>query len=539
MNRHFDSHNLPQDVVVLVLLTFISLALRVWGVDFGLPFVYHPDEFQHVETGLNVLGGDWNPHRLNNPTLFKYGLAAEYALVYKAGRLAGTMPPMPEFKRAWRADPSFFYLLGRLTVALLGALTVPALYWLGRMAYNRRIGLLAATFLTVSFIHLRESHFAVSDVPATLGVVLALALAVRVLNRPGLARCLVAGLAVGLAASTKYTAGLALVSSGLAYMLANPARRLHLAPGPALGGLAATAVGFLAGTPYAVLDREMLLDDLQALVRDGSQGYKGLILDPDGGWLFYLKTLDWGLGPGLFALALLGLAYALYRHRREDLVLAAFPVVLYLFIGRQLMFFGRFILPAVPVLLLLAARLLVEATDRVPWPDRQRRLLLVTLTAIVLAQPAFSSLRFDVLLTRTDTRTLARDWIVANLLPGVRIAAEPYGPQLWSSPFEITYSDTGGLSDHDKTLADYRDDGYDYLVVSSFIYDRVLRSPEKQQARRDFYASLDAQADLVREFKPYAGNPPPFLFDHVYGPATALMQFDRPGPTIKVYRLRR
>ncbi|HIC94804.1 MAG TPA: hypothetical protein EYP09_11255 [Anaerolineae bacterium] len=77
------------------------------------------------------------------------------------------------------------------------------------------------------------------------------------------------------------------------------------------------------------------------------------------------------------------------------------------------------------------------------------------------------------------------------------------------------------------------------MIVSSFCYDRTLLDKEKDEARRSFYRSLDAEADLVKVFKPYSGQTkPPFIFDQIYGPATALWRFERPGPVIKVYKLR-
>jgi len=41
------------------------------------------------------------------------------------------------------------------------------------------------------------------------------------------------------------------------------------------------------------------------------------------------------------------------------------------------------------------------------------------------------------------------------------------------------------------------------------------------------------------EFKPYIGETaPPFIFDQIYGPATSLSELERPGPIIKIYKLK-
>lgn len=519
---------------LLVVLVAVAFGLRLWGIGFGLPFTYHPDEYQYVEDALGFFSGDLNPHRFNNPALFKYFLFGEYALVRAIAPQPG--PPTDQ------ASLASFYWLGRLTNALLGTATVILLYLTGRRAYSSRAGLLAAAFLAVAFLHARESHYAVNDVPVTLLAVLGLWLCLGVLERGTARDYLLAGVVAGLATATKYTGAFLAVPLAVAYLVREQPWRRN---GHILAGfnrlalaLAATGIAFLVANPFALLDFPTFAEDLQALAGRGALGYKGLILDPAGGWVFYLKTLNWGLGYGLFLLSLIGLAYAGYQRSRQDLVLISFPLILYLFLGRQQMFFARFILPAVPVLLLLAARVLMDAVTAIAATDRQRSLALATLSLAVLVQPTGSLLRHDLLLTRTDTRTLARAWIEAHVPPGAIIVSEPYGPPLDQERYRVQVTDSEGLPWHDSTLETYRKADVQVLIVSSFVYDRVYRDPRQAQARQAFYAALEAEAELLQEFRPYRGpDKPPFLFDQVYGPVNALFRFERPGPVIRVYRL--
>ena len=84
----------------------------------------------------------------------------------------------------------------------------------------------------------------------------------------------------------------------------------------------------------------------------------------------------------------------------------------------------------------------------------------------------------------------------------------------------------------------YREQGFDYLIASSFIYRIPLVDRERDAERQAFYASLDQELELVQEFRPYQGDTePPFIFDEIYGPAVSLWQRERPGPTIKIYRI--
>ncbi|MBK9096128.1 MAG: glycosyltransferase family 39 protein [Anaerolineae bacterium] len=51
---------------------------------------------------------------------------------------------------------------------LIGAATIPAVFWLGRELADRRVGLLAAALLTISYTH---NHLSRSSSPAPLLIV--------------------------------------------------------------------------------------------------------------------------------------------------------------------------------------------------------------------------------------------------------------------------------------------------------------------------------------------------------------------------------
>jgi hypothetical protein len=45
----------------LVAITLLSFGLRVWGITFGLPFAYHPDEPQYIPPAIGVVSGNFEP----------------------------------------------------------------------------------------------------------------------------------------------------------------------------------------------------------------------------------------------------------------------------------------------------------------------------------------------------------------------------------------------------------------------------------------------------------------------------------------------
>jgi len=133
---------------VLLLIVLVGFCLRVWGIGFGMPYGYHPDEHQYVGEAVHFLiEGDFNPHKFNNPSLYKYALFVEYAVLYVTGRMIGAFEGCLDFQAFWARDPTLFFLLGRLTTAGLGTATIILVYLIGKRAHGRRQGLIAALFL--------------------------------------------------------------------------------------------------------------------------------------------------------------------------------------------------------------------------------------------------------------------------------------------------------------------------------------------------------------------------------------------------------
>ena len=92
------------------------------------------------------------------------------------------------------------------------------------------------------------------------------------------------------------------------------------------------------------------------------------------------------------------------------------------------------------------------------------------------------------------------------------------------------------MFDHD--LEWYSANGFDYLIACSYIYQIQLEDVDTNKSRQEYYQSLDERLTMVKTIYPNnEGLEPEFIFDEIYGPAISLWQRDRPGPTIKIYKL--
>lgn len=537
--------------LALAAIVLVALGLRLWGIGFGLPFEFHVDEVQYVRQAATMGENGLRPVWWNNPPLLKYILLAEYGLMYLVGKVFGLYTSVGDFGLENTFNPTNLYLIGRATSALFGTLTVLVVYWLGRAAYSKTVGLLAATFLAVAFLHVRDSHYAVNDVAATFFVTLALLGAVMTIKSDSLKWYILSGIAVGLGFATKYSAAIVVLPIAIAHFTApsinfRDLRSLNLRP--LVLFIAICILVAVLASPFFILDFQRVISDINSsLFQAGQTGFDGWEIDPDGSFLYYVKTLIWGLGIGLFVASLAGVLFAVIRHKRADLILVSLPTTFLLIAGVQEMYFARFILPILPALLVLAGLVTAVLAAQVTKNQRYARLVLASIALIFLIQPLATSVRHDYLLTLTDTRALSKTWIESNIPSGARIAVDwPFhGPPLSTYDKEIPQSQelyyvtiAGGHGLSDKTLSWYRNEDFDYIIASSFIWEIELSDEEANFQRNEFYGSLDDELDCLKQFNPHDGNGSSNqIFDEIYGPATSVWQRLRPGPVIRICRI--
>jgi len=144
----------------------LALFLRVWGISFGLPYDFTPDEIHEIVRALKLGAGEysWTPGKGG----LYYFLFVEYGLIYVFWRLSGQVSGPEDFAILYLQDPTAFYLAGRLTVAVMGVLTCLIVFFIGSRLYGRRTGLIAAFLGTTAYFHTLWSHYINVDIGMTL-----------------------------------------------------------------------------------------------------------------------------------------------------------------------------------------------------------------------------------------------------------------------------------------------------------------------------------------------------------------------------------
>ena len=531
----------------------IALALRLWGIRSGLPFSYNADEERHfVPIAVRFFGGGLNPGYFLNPPGYTELLFGVYALWFR-GRGA--------VEHALASDPGELFAIARVVVALLGTLAVWLLHRAGARLFDRATGLLAAATAAVAFLPVFYGHLALNDVPAMAAASAALLATVHVLRGGGTRAVLLGGLAAGLAAGTKYTAGIVLLPLLSAIVVTRPAPRRALLL--AAGMLATTLAGFLLANPYALLDFSAFHDGIaqQRTYASGDELAK-LGLTQRSGILYYLWTLTWGLGwaPALAALG--GAVLLALRDRAAALVLLPAPLLYLLFMGTQERYFARWLLPVLPLLILLAASFGVALARALARRAPRLAPAAAALVALaLLGQGLLASLHVDRVLARPDTRGTLRAWMLDHVPAGTRVVIEPVVPQAWLGDQWRTWNTArADVDDHARPLPGgrtryvkvdryertlrpalldaYKARGYCWIVVGSTQYGRAYAEPSEVPGALAYYRELARRGAERLRLSPYGhgADPPSFNFDWAfdYYPRA----YARPGPELVVYRLR-
>ena len=561
---------------LLAAIVVVALLLRLHGINWDDGYGFHPDERDiymrsdcmyalltdaphastcgylndqpDAEPGLSGLryffDADLSPL---NPHWFPLGSILIYALVFLRS-------VVELFTDVGGFDMRY---AGRTLSALADVGSVLMVFVLGRRLYGRNVGLLAAGLAALAVIHVQHSHF---YRPETFTVLLTLAsiwATLRMVEKRRLRDSVLLGLIVGLALAPKVNVLpiLAPLALGYGYRILDeadglwdeitPAMLLKVAGHAAVGGIVALGVFFIT-TPYAFIDIGAFVNDVRLQTRMAREAgffpFTVQYVDTPAFLYQIRQTAVWGLGVPLGAMAWLSIPFTALmlaidrRHLRGDLILLVWVVPSLLFLESFEVRFLRYLFPLMPVMILMASRMMVWNIERLGVPLReafdsviegviqlrQRHInlklwtmalalnLALALPLFVIFSTAFYSLAFQRMYANEHPANQASEWVQSEVptnspivldnhwdeyLPGL------YGRVIWQFPLyePETREKMGDLAVH---LA-----GSDYLIFySARPYASASRDPERFPYSNNYYRLLfagDLGYSLHREFTNY------------------------------------
>jgi len=452
-----EEHGRPESWVLWGILAY-AFGVRAWYLSAGVPHAVGVDEPAVVTRALRILQtGDWNPHGFDYPTLVIYLQAWVTIARYLWGTLQGQWASMGAL------DIVAVYEAGRFVAALIGTATVWLTYRLGKDLDSRALGLVAAAQLAVFPMHVRESHFILTDVPATALVALTLYLTLRAGRRRTISAYGWAGCAAGLSAAAKYNGGVVAVAIGIAWLLYE--RSAPDRGRKALAALIAMTAAFLVTVPYAILDLPAFLNGLGAQLARFSLHGRSLSDPPWRSYLIHL-SLAWRFW---VPRAVLGAVMVVWRRRslKAWVVVIGFVIAYFYVLASHAVVFGRYTLPLLPGMCLLVAVPVIEFSRFGQRRVRHRAaapVLVVLGTMMITAAFASGSIKWVGQFRRPDTRLIAARWMMATIPRGTRVVVQNGGPtHLDRAGFDLV-DQPNDLSK--ESLDSYLKNGVKYVVIA-------------------------------------------------------------------------
>lgn len=495
--------NIIRNKIQITLLGIIILGfvLRLYGVAFGLPELWHPDEDAVVMPALEILRtGEWQPIRMEYGSFHIYILTAISAVVTVLLMRDGHISSASEIPIYARGTfPSIyhqeeFFVAARFVSVVTGTLTILIIFLLARrLTDSPRQALLAGLFTAILPRFVVHSHFATTDMSLMFWITVALYLLLRVYDNwesDSWWSYAGAGIVCGIATSTKYN-GVLLMLPLLSVALLRVKSLERVVSWRTISGAVGMIVGFLASTPYVVLALPEFLDWFGFSLRLYN-------LPTDKPVTSMVWHLDYHLRQSyapLFLLAFIGIPLSFWKWKWRGFALNIFALVFWFTIFQQTNSQVRMWLPTAPVVILWSVLTLdtffefvyqrFETNRHVKWFPYIVTILIATPMLLSAARIAHD--------LSYDGRLTARVWIEDNIAEGTSVAVDYLRPNIDPERWSVT--NTFFLYDND--LQWYQERGVEYLVL----HDAINDFDRQDIGRREQYETFVAQLCLVHQLR--------------------------------------
>ncbi len=547
-----------------------AVVLRSRNLGWGLPDI--EEEAYPMKKAFEMWG--WgtghiqlDPATAGWPSLSFYLHMILQGIQYGLGRLTGQFGNRQDF---------FLQTLDMSQVAIwarwLGVLAAGVITAVGARLGARLAGLaggaLVGITLLASPLLARHAQLITPDILLTMFAALALERIIAVHQEGRLRDEILAGLWIGLGASTKYTPAFLVPVLVLAHLQRRRAEGRGLLTGlwdrRLVWAGVACVLAFAATSPYLVMDGGIVARDVGTQMTHLQGGHFGHESQRTGLLFYVLDVLGPGLGWPAFLLGISGLAVAVWRRRGVWLLPAAAFLVYYLVCSSWQTRFDRYLLPGLLPLALGVGFWPLLGQD---WPQNRRRLAAGGLALLVLVPGGFETGQFLLAQGRPGTLAQAKSWVMNDLADqDPYFAMELYTPALPRQkqlqlrrrdpalpylderqrarffdlkPLHVVYlpfySTSPHKSDFYYDLRHYL--GYDFIVTSSFVRGRYEARPDLYPRQCRFYADLDRDTRLVRTFRPgKRGRGPELRFYGMDDAARRKITKDMPPVTENTFR---
>src|SRR3989344_280196 len=532
---------------LIFLILLLALFLRLWGISYGLPGLFIGDEKSLVGGALKMIFEknifpvlEQDVFRLlYYPTFIPWVYLIFFAPYVIFVYLTGDFGSLAELRDFFVMEPAVFFLIARIINVLFSTAAVFLIYLIAKKIFSKRAGLMAALLYGVSFLPFHQGHFSKHWNFGIFFALLIVSFSFSFFKNPKTKNYLLGSLAVGLAFFSDYVMA---VYGSLAVLIH------FLLPGQSFGRKFFSKKLWLFIVISLIISVSAILVYPQEFYRmafgedSGQNPSKEFV--PFFDVVFQVFNVLFYLAPFIFILSLFGYLFLFFQNKRIFSLLIFIPLIspfLYYFLFH---FEPRYILLFLPVLAIAAG----FGLDRIiNFLRIKSNIIAGLISLIVIFLPLKNAVMFDKIISQTDTRNLAKNWIEENL---------PAGSKIITNSWEFNLIRNQECLNQQQLIRNMSLRSRDYVMMSRPFPDSYCVWPldligvlppnvsEYEYYLIDEYTTrrfghlgekLTENAQLIKKFEGSLYNPSdegPIIFPH------ERFKDKRLGPIVEIYKLK-
>jgi hypothetical protein len=516
-----------KELFILISIFVFSLVIRTISIKHGFPLLTHPDEAVIIDRVFNMtLARTLNPGSFSRPNQILYLINFFYLNILSYLRFGESLASA--FPNCYLS----FYAYARFLISVIGSMIPIVAYKIGN-ELRPNFGLPAALVFAFFPSYVMHSLFITPDVPITLFTLVVMYFTILYLNRQEEKFLYIAVIFAAINTAEKYPGliSLGIVFSGIIFISVDQPdhsfrKRLWSIVKRILKATFIFIVILFLVAPYLFIEYEAVIEALIVESRTTHLGADNL------GWggnlLFYLRSF--GSWTNILSILFISLGmFAIIKWRNKTALILFYGALYWVLLSSLSLHWERWALPMyITPLFLIAAGIsfLVSKVKNHRLMTWGAALLLMVFFTLQLITTIHTSIR----MTFTDTREVALNYCNELGITSENSIFEGYSPFLPQGPKFITREELRN------------DDQYNYIILSSHMYDRISDEPDTYLDQVLTYQDIRNDFRLLAKISPR--TPPENYFEKI----NEIVYFVRQrlnwtsthlyrGPVIEIYQV--
>ena len=488
LKQKIKDHEKISETVLLVAIFAISLFVRRIGLKFGFPLLTHHDEGYILQGVLKMTSSrTLDPGTYNRPDQVLYYLNFFFL------NLMSFIKYNENVYWAFSEHYLTFYTYSRLLIAVLGSLIPVVAYKIGK-EIKPNLALPSAIVFATFPLYIQHSVYITPDIPITLFTLIVIYFSLRFTNTGQQKFLVLATLFSSINTAEKYPGALSLIivlAAAALQAFKNNDEPLNVKIKSGLINFAKIIAIYIVAlfifAPYLFINYKAVINAL--IFESGSVHLGADNLGWFGNMWFYARSLFANIGILGVVLSFIGLYVVI---KTWDIKYAPLSYGFFYWIAMSVLalHWERWSLPMFTAPLFLIAIGIAYLLEK-SWQYKIIKIALAVVIGFFIFQQGTHALYTAIRLKYTDTRVEATPYCETNGITTENTLYEGYTP-LYPTYSRFIFSDfTGGVQD------------YQYIILSSSIFNRFYAEPERYQEEIRIYDEIRDEYVLIKEFQPY------------------------------------